>query len=84
MQTRISPEALTARCAALEALGFECIHRDSNMVHPAIPGVRFDFSATDASKFVYVALQRALSVGKVQGANSVRKQFSDLMEPDTE
>lgn len=73
-------EKINERCFKLRELGFEILHLDSNVIHPNVPGVEFDFSATPESNFLGSALETAFKSGLKVGANSVRQQFSDLMK----
>jgi hypothetical protein len=79
-------DILNQRCKALHALGFNCVHRDSNVEHPAVPGIKFDFSATAEEHFLAVALKHVMKEGKRIGANGIRSQFADMMvlEPSDE
>lgn len=75
-----NPDRINARCLNLEAMGFIIHHQDSDVRHPSAPGVVFDFSATAEEKFVTAALKIVMDQARREGANNVRRQFSELLQ----
>lgn len=73
---------MNARCQKLMELGFVIVHEDSRVYHCAVPGVEFDFSATDEKHFISVALGRVGAYYYKSGRNSVKEELNKLMQED--
>ena len=85
MKKTLNTEAMAARIAALEALGFEICHQDSSVrvkvVDPTygLYCIDVDFSAIAIEHFAAHAMKEIFREGRRIGRNQIRDRFHELM-----
>ena len=80
MKQKYNADVMMNRIEILVALGFTICHEDSWVEHDSVPGVEFNFSATDSGMFLSKALKIAHMDGVMKGQAQVRTAFKELLE----